>query len=582
MDFRALKHLKPGGRADTAALLASSAALFATHPLAGIGVKAAAAIAMGGASITGAHFFSRYREAFGIHPYFDSELKIRSSKPIKIKKGEKAYCLGYIVDTGKPLMLPMEDAVRHMSIVGQSGVGKTVFGQWLMLQQMMAGGGIVFMDGKLDGDTLLEFQRMAAWAGRTQDVVVINPGNPDLSNTYNPILYGDPDEVGDRIIGLIPSTESQAGADHYKQTAKQAVTTLIRALQKTKLAYTFIDLVILLQSPSDLEALEHSLPQCPERTNLSIFLENYKVPDKNGEKKIDMKRLKETFGGIAGRLYSFGTGSFGDVMNTTSPECKLFDAMRMNKLVYVMMPTMGKPETASSFGKMFLGDARTAFSWLQALQAHQKPNPPLLFFMDELGSYATPQLARPFEQNRSAGVILLPAYQTYSNLESVSPEFAQMVLGNTWTKVFFKPGSQETAVDSADMIGMETTVQDSLSVSGGQGASNKAAGSATEAGASENESLGFSEREQETYRVSPDELKSLDKGEAIVTIGGDRIYHIRIPRIVFDERIRAEYPKPRINHYRTKHVTGIDLFRHAQERYAISDPNNNHAQSHQG
>ena len=33
------------------------------------------------------------------------------------------------------------------------------------------------------------------------DVLVINPGNPEFSNTYNPILYGDPDagEAGSEI-----------------------------------------------------------------------------------------------------------------------------------------------------------------------------------------------------------------------------------------------------------------------------------------------------------------------------------------------------------------------------------------------
>ena len=102
----------------------------------------------------------------------------------------------------------------------------------------------------------------------------------------------------------------------------------------------------------------------------------------------------------------------------------------------IMMPTMGKPETASSFGKMVLGDARTAFSWLQKLPDDQKPEMPILYMMDELGSYSTPALARPFEQNRSAKVILVPMVQTVANLEAVSTEFSQMVIGNTWTKVF--------------------------------------------------------------------------------------------------------------------------------------------------
>lgn len=573
MDYKVLKRMRLGGGADASALLTASAGFFASSPLAGLPYQGGLALSVGTSAVCGAHLFSRYRGAFGIHPYFDSKLKIKSSKPPKIKKGEKSYLLGFCVDSGLPLRLPMEDAVRHMSIVGQSGVGKTVYGELLMLQQIANGGGVVFMDGKLDAKTLLNIYRIAAWCGRAHDIVVINPGDDTMSNTYNPILYGDPDEIGDRIIGLIPSTEGSAGSDHYKQSAKQAVTTLVRALKKTGLAFTFMDLVVLLQSPQDLLALEAMLPASIEKTELQIFLDQYKVPDKNGEKTIDMKKLKDTFGGITGRLYSFGTGSFGKVMNSESPEAKLFEAMQHNKIIYVMMPTMGKPETASNFGKMFLGDARTAFSWLQGLEDRYKPNPPLLFFMDELGSYATQALARPFEQNRSANVILVPAFQTLANLEAVSPDFAQMVMGNTWTKVYFKIGTQDTAEKSSEMIGMEKTVQESISLSGGEGASSKAAGSAPDSGNSENQSIGISERIQEEYKVSPDDIKALDKGEAIVTIGGDQIYHIRIPQITFTPEFMAEHPAVQINHVRTPFQKGIDLFKKSQARFERESAN---------
>lgn len=566
MDIKVLKRLRPGGTEDTTALLLAAAGFFVSNPALHLSIWGKATVGIWASALCGAHFYIRAKDAFGLKQYFPSKLKIRSSPPPKLKEGEKGFLLGYIVDTGEPLIVPMDDAVRHMSIVGQSGVGKTVFGTVVMHQQIGSGGGLVFMDGKLDSKTLLEIYRIAAFHGREHDVLVINPGDPSMSNLYNPIQYGDPDEVGDRIVGLIPSTDTEAGADHYKQSAKQAVTTLVRALKKTGMSYTFIDLVLLLSSPQDLTALEAMLPPCDEKVQLQIFLDQYRVPDKSGDKTIDMKRLKETFGGIGGRLYSFGTGSFGEVMNTVSPEIRLFEAMKNNKIIYVMMPTMGKPETASNFGKMFLGDARTSFSWLQKLEDHLKPNPPLLFFMDELGSYATPALSRPFEQNRSASVILAAAYQTYANLEAVSKEFSQMTLGNTWIKVFFKPGSQDTAEQSAEMIGMENTVMDSISMSGGQGVSAKAAGSAPESGNSENESMGFSEKQQETYKVSPDDIKALDKGEAIVTVGGDKLYHIRVPLISFSDEFKQQHPTANLNRFRMPWAKGIDLFGRAKKK----------------
>ena len=593
MDLKFFKKLRIGGTMDTAALLSFAVGVFASHPLvkkmttfnlSGISEAIAKLHLSGGAipseimlspdviaslgsippALGGAHLVNRLYEANGVQKFFKTDLKIKSAALPVLKPGEKGMLAGYLVDTGEPLLIPRNDLVRHLSIVGQSGVGKTVFGQLLMFQQIGAGGGLVFTDGKLDSKALDELYRMAAYHGRENDVLVINPGDPKYSNTYNPILYGDPDEVADRIVSLIPSTEGNAGADHYKQAAKQGCTVLVAAIQKTRLAYTFIDLVILLSSANDLMALEKMLPPCNEKTNLSIFLEQYKIPDKSGEKTIDIKRLKETFGGIGGRLFTFGTGSFGEIMNCTSPEVNLYEAMRDNKIIYVMLPTMGKSQTASNLGKMFLGDARTAFSWIQRLPESEKPNPPLLFFMDELGSYATDALARPFEQNRSANIILCPAYQTMANLESVSLEFSQMVIGNTWVKAYFKVGTHDTAEKAADTIGEESKIQDSLSIVGGESSSGKTAGSAGEGSAGKNENIGFGEREVEGYKVSPADLKSLGLGEAIITIGGSKVYHVHIPMITYTKEFIAEYPHAQINHFRPKFAKGIDLFRSTQ------------------
>ena len=75
-----------------------------------------------------------------------------------------------------------------------------------------------------------------------------------------------------------------------------------------------------------------------------------------------MKRLKETLGGIAGRLHAFGTGTFGEVGSSYSPDVRLFDSMMSNKITYVSLPTMGKDESARNFAKMLLADLRSAIA----------------------------------------------------------------------------------------------------------------------------------------------------------------------------------------------------------------------------
>jgi len=186
--------------------------------------------------------------------------------------------------------------------------------------------------------------------------------------------------------------------------------------------------------------------------NFRLFLDKYKSTSAKGI-DIDVNKLRDIFGGIAGRMYDFGTGTFGEVMNTYTPEANIFEAVKANKIVYVMLPTMGKNEQAQNFGKMVVGDLRTAVSWVQAMPESERPHPPYMVFADEAGSYVGQSWPRMFEQARSARIWLMPATQTRANFEAISKELEQMITGNTWTKVFFKMGTYETAEAAANIIG---------------------------------------------------------------------------------------------------------------------------------
>lgn len=495
------------------------------------------------------------------HPVTSSELLLA---PDDTTGQRQSLLFGYTVDRGEPLYISYNFLMRHVWILGQSGVGKTVLGTNLMAQQIAKGGGLLFIDGKMNAADLDTLYQLCKWAGREHDLLVINPGNPAHSNSYNPILHGDPDEVASRLLSLIPSSENNPGADYYRQSAKQGITTLVAALQETRLAYNFIDLTILLLNGRALQYLESLLvrdaPASPVTHNFRLFLDKYKTTSAKGV-DIDVNKLRDIFGGIAGRMYDFGTGTFGEVMNTYTPEANIFEAIKANKVVYVMLPTMGKNEQAQNFGKMVVGDLRTAVSWVQAMPEPKRPDPPFMVFADEAGSYVGQSWPRMFEQARSARIWLMPATQTRANFEAISKELEQMITGNTWTKVFFKMGTYETAEAAANIIGK--TRQGAISISRNQGHS----ASGLELNASpvrqqgDSQALGISEREEEVYRVHPDQLTSLDMGECMVSFGGDRLYHIRVPLITVEPAFQESCGPTRINHFHMTARQGIDLFK---------------------
>lgn len=544
---------KIGGTMDTLALSAAGLSLLATNPYLAPHIPYAAL--MGGAAFGAGWAGWRSLKNFREFSLFQSSSKVMSDAPvIPAQIGQQvkdALLIGYAIDTGEPVWGSNEDLMRHFYIRGQSGVGKTVAASLMMFQQIQRGGGLLFMDGKIDADNLEMLYQMASWCGREHDLEVINAGDPKMSNTYNPILFGDPDEVSARIIGLIPSTESNAGADHYKQSGNQGITTIVAALQAAKMAYNFIDLTILLMSPKALNYLEGLVPpHMPEARALSIFLDQYRT-GKDGV--IDMKKLKETFGGLGGRLYSFGTGKFGEVMNTYNPEVKLYDSITKNKITYVALPTMGKDVAANNFGKMVIGDFRTAVSWIQTLPVAQRPWPPYMGFFDEAGSYVSATWSRLFEQARSAHIMLMPAVQTNSNFAAISEELSEMIEGNTWVKAYFKLGSQGTADAAAEFVGMTKRVQKTLSMSDSTSETATLVNPSPAQSAGDSSGLSYSEKEAEEFRVSPDDFKALGKGEAIILYGGDRIYPVKIPRITFSKEFVNRIGKAHINHPKPSH-----------------------------
>ena len=141
--------------------------------------------------------------------------------------------------------------------------------------------------------------------------------------------------------------------------------------------------------------------------------------------------MKDTLGGMAGRIALFSQGKFGQVLNTCAPEIDLADILRTNKMLYVMLPTMAKDTAALNLGKMIVSDFRTAVARLQALPKQQRPWPPFIGALDEMGSYVMQGIARLFEQARSARVALLPGFQAFGNLREVSAEFADIIMQNT-------------------------------------------------------------------------------------------------------------------------------------------------------
>src|SRR5690606_28531883 len=146
---------------------------------------------------------------------------------------------GYTRDNGEPIDIEDNYLTRHTAIIGQSGVGKTTLGEYILWQQAIRGGGFIFIDAKLDAATRDKLNLMMQLCGRGDEFYVLNVDEPHNSNTYNPILKGDADEVASRLLNLLPSAENSPGADFFRQQANYALTVLTGAMKSANRRYDF-------------------------------------------------------------------------------------------------------------------------------------------------------------------------------------------------------------------------------------------------------------------------------------------------------------------------------------------------------
>lgn len=571
MQIKTLQRIRLGGAADAWSLTAIGAAFVASSPLFIATLNEAVMLTL--AFMGTCYITDRFAFAISEKTMLESDLDFVSSDPpvdpAHIHRRTDSLLFGYTTDHGKPLYIPYEDLTRHCLIIGQSGSGKTVLGATLMRQQIANGGGVIFVDGKMSSADLDSMYQMCSEAGRAHDLLVINPGDPSMSNTYNPILYGDADEIGSRILSLIPDASASPGADHFRQGALQAITTLVRGIKVTGKAYNFLDLSIMMSNPKALMALQklvllkaRSVDKDDRDTQDSIddillFLNRFTTKTQKGV-QFDVNKMKESLGGIAGRLHSFGTGTFGNVLNSYNPDVNLYENILANKIIYIMLPTMAKSEAATNMAKILMGDYRTAVSWIQRLPEHQRPNPPTLVFLDEAGSYFNQSFTRLMEQARSARQMVIPAAQVKANFDVISEEMGEMVMGNTYTKVFFQLGTNEVAEVAATLVGMTKKVTMTVSDSDSESDSAQKIQVTPEQANSTGQGLSIGMREEEVYRIKPDSFISLKRGQCVITYAGaSKIFDIRVPMFTVDEEMKKAIGPTKINRQYKPRVEGL-------------------------
>jgi energy-coupling factor transporter ATP-binding protein EcfA2 len=336
--------------------------------------------------------------------------------------------------------LDEEALTRHCLVVGATGSGKTNFLHLMMKQQLLRGGGVLVLDSKDSRNDLQEFLALANQHNRWHDVRLLHVGNPDISSSYNPLLRGDADEISARLLGLLQDGEASG-------ELVRGVRVFVGILKAMRLPFNMADVAALLGGGSAVAwVLENAPNSTQEFQDFRQFIKGYMV--ENGvEEVLDEQKLQGVFGDLAGRLFSFSSGSVGNIFNTYTPDIDLVEMLQSNRLVYAVLPTLSKRGLATDAAKLLLSDLQGAVGQLQ--NENTKPAPPFMVLLEGFANYAAPGVGDLFEHARSANVGLVAFVESFASVADVGGEVLSKVLANSWHKLAFTVQDPESCAQLA-------------------------------------------------------------------------------------------------------------------------------------
>ncbi len=402
------------------------------------------------------------------------------------RAGANRVFLGRSMRSKRNVFLSTQMRQMHTHVVGSTGAGKTdSLILPLLVQDVQRGRGALVMDAKGDMETLNKIKYHVRRAGREKDFLFFSLAYPEKSNTYNPLLRGNPTELKDKIISANIWTE-----EFYKKKSEETLLLLMKALREAGETVTFHKLYELLSDEEKLVALSNCLKDTRLKGIIDNALRKYAIFQK------DLSGLTADLGMIA-------ESEFADLLVAEKPQIDLLDAYLTKKIVYFQLNAQGYEETARRFGRIVLQDMKTVSNHIQAyLPEEQRSFFPV--FVDEFSNFAYEQFVEFLNKARGAHLGITIAHQSLGDLQKAGDHFMKQILENCNIKIIMRQDDPESIETYARISGTEKSMKNTVQT--------------------EEDFFGKSPtgmgtvREVEEFRVKPNVIRELGRGEAAVII----------------------------------------------------------------
>lgn len=348
---------------------------------------------------------------------------------------EEGLLLGYNEFRGvrKPIRLSTKDRRRHLHIIGQTGVGKSVLQENLAYQDMMDGRGFAFVDPH--GDSV-EALLSKVPKERVEDVVYFNPSDMDNPVGLNMFEFDSPDQkdfLVQEAISMLYGLYDPGHTGIVGPRLEHIFRNCALLLMSDPNGGTFIDIPKLL---IDEEFMKSKLKYVTDQQVLDFWTKEFPASQKSSE---------------AGEVISWVVSKFGpfisnDAMRNIIGQQKsgfnFADIMNNNKILLVNL-SKGKMGDLNSklLGIIFVMKFQAAAMARANMPEEERKD--FTMYVDEFQNFATDSFETILSEARKYRLSLVLGNQFMTQLKE---DLREAIIGNVGTTITGRIGITDAEI----------------------------------------------------------------------------------------------------------------------------------------
>lgn len=361
---------------------------------------------------------------------------------------------GQSMVTGEPLYLDNKYRVMHTLIVGATGSGKTTVLDTLYEFDCNNKTPVIIIDPKGNDETIEKLRSKAVRLGiPPEKFKILSLAKPEASSSYNPLKYGTPIQIKDRLLDALEWSEQ-----FYKTQASLFLINLIEIYYYMNKEITFRDIVETIGSSDAHKDLQDEILKLDKDADITKKLaENLK--------KIRLIK-PEDLSGLKAQINDLNPYEFKNMFSPTEETTNKIDMLEVlneSQIVYFSLNTLNYGATAPIVGRLILQDLKSLTSQIHAKAVTVKSDF-LSIYIDEFGSFAFKGFIDWQKMCRDVGFAVHLFFQSMADLNVVSPDFKEQVQSNCINKLILRTDDPKDAEFWASVAGTVDTIEQSYQV----------------------------------------------------------------------------------------------------------------------